>query len=1757
MCPTGVCCPPGTISELPCNPGTYNPFAGAGICLPCPAGTMCINSSTVEPVICPRGYYCFSKTSVPLPCPEGTYNTLDGASSTDACVSCPAGLYCQGVANSEPDGPCMGGYYCQGRAKGPVPHTDPVFPMNGPCAVGYYCPTGTKAPIPCPVGTFKNTTGGASIESCAPCYSGYYCAREGLSHPSGLCSSGFYCPANHTPVTPYGFFCPQGHFCPKGSGTPIPCPVGKYQPNSHSSVCIPCQAGFYCDKVATVEHKPCPPHFYCPEGTQIPIPCHRGTFTWEEMSGLKEEKQCLPCPTGKYCSEGRIQGNCAAGYFCLAGSFNFTPQGILPNASTDHNQCKWGQACAGPCPAGFFCPEGTEVTKPCPENTIRLLPGGRQQEDCQPCPPGYWCKEGDPVLYRCPAGYFCDGVIQAPYVFPGGPKKCPVHTYSNVSGAASQAVCQTCPPGYLCNETGLTTYENYKCPLGYWCPGKGGHMPCPGGTVGNKTGNAFYKDCQPCPPGYYCPDPRQTGEPSINGVPCRAGYECPEGSVSEVLCRAGSYCSAMTGVATMCPSGYFCPLGSHTYNTPDQLCVFPYFCPANSSSMLPCYGGYMPINVTGLRDHLVKACLICEAGTYRGDSTTELYCRPCPAGYHCPKGSASYLSHPCPLGYYCAEKTTLPVPCPPGTYRNTSCAKHLRECYPCPENTFNHLYAQRACFQCGSTSYSGLGSTTCKCHGLNRAFQESDGSCICKIDYVYYNEADQKSSNSNSGMDCHPEVVDCCSTNEARLASSRRCVVPEHYNCTPVCGESGGKLDVELGMCHCNKYISAEELCDRVCVVGTPNISASIRTTGEFVLTIQNGMARHQKEWVVAEVFGPDEHISYSPRVQFIQFEPAGIFGWILTGRNAVDQFLAEPKQPEMSENPQYQPKAPGYLQRTTSRELHGGVHKIPNPIVCLKPNDLILFKLNIQERNRSLSHYPVYQKDHLFNTNSEWDFGSFRKLDYFIRETNFNITRFAHAFMEPGKYVFHDNAEADRALIVSVSRFGAECDALSLQPSSPFQLLRHGILKRQNLNLTPDWVLIIGTLSVLAVMTALFTVATLMLKPIQSSLNPIQKWKPKWRSLGEPYIPPECVILRDSLDFYEALGPRGAGEGAEAEEESTYVIAKRQQETELEDFSVRTLFDKLEDQNLHLASQLSKQKSDLQAFYRHISQRINELKELLEYLNPYKCQNMEGKWITVDKLETTTTANAEALDIMKGGRSSQQLEELFFKLHTLVCKINSGHITISKEMIEKAQELYGSPGSSAVPTQDKIELERANHVDSATISSTVQIRGTRSSLTKAEVSMPDSTRPYSEKLTEILLSSSLLKRLEEIKQTLIKHQHDIKAESCDDLPDAIPLSDSSLLPADLGNLSPRHFVIYRFGCSITHLLCNNCHHTPLTLLMADSVPNEQGIHCKNRSYTNGFYFDANNRILYIRTTWLDSVGEFIVLILHVMAHIKAGIQINDDHPIFTEEFDRTVATLGTTLFLVFCDTTSPVTEEHQDTEILDSENWEKNKQVPSIQSIFEDLIHIKVPPETKFTEEILNERLKKYTIFKLHNVLQQILRSTEMYRGLSVQKARRMIDVTSAISTETVESDDKDKDLLESNTQIRILKLENEVDKMNEEFSLCTTKIAEYNQQIKYFEQQLRIQDNFVQEHIGRSERPPEDFNNLSRNLAQARHRVSILHLQKCCVMNRLSELEPKLVDLYTTLGTNLSSTSTMRTKQRSEHGCKVKEDECINHIV
>ena len=80
-----------------------------------------------------------------------------------------------------------------------------------------------------------------------------------------------------------------------------------------------------------------------------------------------------------------------------------------------------------------------------------------------------------------------------------------------------------------------------------------------------------------------------------------------------------------------------------------------------------------------------------------------------------------------------------------------------------------------------------------------------------------------------------------------------------------------------------------------------------------------------------------------------------------------------------------------------------------------------------------------------------------------------------------------------------------------------------------------------------------------------------------------------------------------------------------------LENFNVRTLYDKLEDQTLHISSQLARHQSDLRGFYDRISQQTEGLKDML------------------DKLDVSKLAQATQLAAMQGsgdGRVGHDTEE-------------------------------------------------------------------------------------------------------------------------------------------------------------------------------------------------------------------------------------------------------------------------------------------------------------------------------------------------------------------------------------------------------------------------------------------------------------------------------------------------------------------------------
>ncbi|XP_014845642.1 PREDICTED: uncharacterized protein LOC106919650 isoform X3 [Poecilia mexicana] len=1552
-CPAGYSCPVGSAREVPCEAGTYSPAPGAARCLACPRGTLCPSSATREPSTCPAGHFCPAGTVVPQACPIGTFNNQTGAHSLSACLPCPSGVYCSLRGASAPHAPCLQGYFCQGGATVPTPESSETFLRNGLCPVGHYCPAGSLTPLPCPAGSIRNATGGVSMESCFACPAGHYCSSEGLASPSGPCSAGFYCPFDFSSTTPYAFLCPKGHFCPEGSALALPCPTGEYQPNPGSENCVPCRPGFFCEEAVVGDPWPCPPYSFCPAGTMVPQPCPNGTYTHSNQTGLQEEEECLPCPPGRFCRAGKIQGVCAAGYLCISGSAEFTPQGSMSNMT----HCRWGVQCAGPCPPGFYCPEGAEQAQPCPANTVRSFAGAVSLKDCLPCPPQYWCKPGDPVIHLCPPGHYCDGLPGSDFSGGTGPRLCPVFTYRASPGAGSKGDCLPCPPGSHCNTTGLTEYTSSPCPPGFWCSGTGPPILCPAGTKRPLPGAAAPNQCELCAGGTFCPDPRVTGKPNVEGIPCRASYQCPVGAVSEKLCRAGSFCGPQTAEPQVCPKGYICPEGSYSYDTTKQLCPFPYYCPANSSAMKSCSGGSMPVSTSALRGSHSSSCSLCEGGTYRLYLSPSLQCLPCPPGYYCPPGTEDYKAHPCPFGHVCGKGYAQPMSCPPGTFGNRTRAEKLDDCHPCPANTFNHLPAQKACFPCGSSSFSTPGSVSCTCVGENRAFQYSDGSCLCRTGFIYYNELDFKSSTSDSGLDCQPEVSRRCSTGEIRVAASRECVSPSLHSCNITCGSHGGILDVEMGICRCERYVSAEEICNASCLFRLPQLSAELTQDGDLQLSLRE---RDSRVWArkIENVLGPDIHAQTSGRVHLVQFTSEGLFGWIPLQRDLVNLFLSEPID---------------ILNTRKRRDTEDDENKtdalprIPNPIACLYLGDMLVFHLTINHTDRPLSHFPVYQKDHLFNSNPSWDFGAFRHLQILMKQTKFNSSMFAHVFSEAGKYVFVDSAVPEWSIVVVVSGEGTECDtrAAAFQPMTPGHLVKYGIVKNHRLNLLPDWGLIVGILSLLLVLVVVLTTTVLVLRPSKTKLVPHWKIRPKWRSLGEPFCPAECVCSRESTTVQSqgaVLASRGVGEGAEAEEPAVIKGGSVSGCLDLEEFNVKTLYDKLEDQNLHIAAQLARHRKDMQEFYRNICQQAESLKDVFENMDSKNLSLLKEILVHNVRKEVLSHTHLEEGD-NQADISTGQAEASVSLLGTVLRSVEALLCKLTGEAWQN-QDLRGLPychGSRDSEAQVGYMQPGNTNMCFTQCSSTSLNKG---EAICHETDCAQTAAPcFSEDdLSRLVTVSPLFKTLQEIQQSLQQLTTD---ESCQHShpetgPSVQENHNERLIPTALDSLSPQHSAVYLFGCHVVQWLADSPTFPSVLLLLAKSVP-----FCSSSSnenplalFTGDFYFDPTNQILYLSEAKLQHVGHFIAVILLSMAHIAVGSKPQR----FLQALHEAISAVSLQLFnLSF--KWSPAESNF---DALGGRHG----------ALVEQFLNIRVPSEARFTESLLARRLEKYKYFKLEDLI-------------------------------------------------------------------------------------------------------------------------------------------------------------------------------------
>ena len=411
----------------------------------------------------------------------------------------------------------------------------------------------------------------------------------------------------------------------------------------------------------------------------------------------------------------------------------------------------------------------------------------------------------------------------------------------------------------------------------------------------------------------------------------------------------------------------------------------------------------------------------------------------------------------------------------------------------------------------------------------------------------------------------------------------------ELYDCSEDCRFLGGAgtLNTQLGICDCLLITDPRSVCTDSCLACRPTSSIE-KVDGLPVISVTNceGIELFRETFLDMYSFGSE--INSPQNFQLVSFpgdgsirgsllfddqETVNVFNELspstrsIRGKRDLEDYEAI--------NGRYRRQSPDSLPQTIS-----------NPLLCLQLNEAIVFQLS-QDANSSSLHYPVYNKEHLLNSNPGFDYGAFRQLANFI-QSGVNISQFVFTFSEAGSYYFRDSIVTSSQMVVTVMQDGVTCERdgqdFRVLPSSSAYLIQYGIASQPIVNQEPNLAAILGIMATCLFILLVVILGILIWRPRSIGIKVPNSLKPKYRRLDEPQI---IYVGEASKD----IETRGVGVGAPAPTEHPF---------QLENFNVKTFYDKLEDQTLHVSAQLARQQADLVRFYDQILQQTETLKSLV-----------------------------------------------------------------------------------------------------------------------------------------------------------------------------------------------------------------------------------------------------------------------------------------------------------------------------------------------------------------------------------------------------------------------------------------------------------------------------------------------------------------------------------------------------------------------------
>ncbi|XP_030361324.1 uncharacterized protein LOC115616350 [Strigops habroptila] len=189
----------------------------------------------------------------------------------------------------------------------------------------------------------------------------------------------------------------------------------------------------------------------------------------------------------------------------------------------------------------------------------------------------------------------------------------------------------------------------------------------------------------------------------------------------------------------------------------------------------------------------------------------------------------------------------------------------------------------------------------------------------------------------------------------------------------------------------------------------------------------------------------------------------------------------------------------------------------------------------------------------------------------------------------------------------------------------------------------------------------------------------------------------------------------------------------------------------------------------------------------------------------------------------------------------------------------------------------------------------------------------PQFTTPslYGGDKTEHIKTSFLLGLLKDVNEELQSHAvaagllksqtlDKKKASTSQGIQDGLMTQEGELTVVDPATLSTREFVVYQYGISVLQFLRFHIDAPEISLCLASSIPLSNAT---GNAFRNSFFYQNSKHKLFILKDCLSSVGSFLLLLVHCLAHITAADFNHDTNPLFLRLFHQALKACLTETF--------------------------------------------------------------------------------------------------------------------------------------------------------------------------------------------------------------------------------------------------------------